>query len=41
MALVNAAIAFDLLDDSDKGSAEQAYRLCPNLAKASPGWRLP
>ncbi|MGL9721757.1 MlaD family protein [Symbiopectobacterium sp.] len=36
-ALVNGAIAFDSPDDSDKASAEQAYRLYPNLAQSQRG----
>lgn len=36
-ALVNGAIAFDSPDESDNASAEQAYRLYPNLAQSQRG----
>lgn len=36
-ALVNGAVAFDSPDGSDNASAEQAYRLYPNLAQSQRG----
>ncbi|RLM25291.1 hypothetical protein BIY29_07190 [Brenneria alni] len=36
-ALVNGAVAFDSPDDSEKASAEQSYRLYPDLAQSQRG----